>query len=229
MRKKYIAIAISVVMIALIITFGQIFTVRNVMVQFKNETGIATENSILEIADIKANSNIFNVRESKIKESINTYYANSLVVNIERTFPNTVIIHVKERLPMFSIEANTDTYEGYVYTDMDFQRSGTLDEINSVQLINVINYTVKNTFDTQECIDVRSFVSTLYAQGLEESSIVAFVENITINEDSLTVKLRQNNAVIIVNRVDVSSSTTQLYNSYLSLSIPERMGVTLHY
>lgn len=229
MRKKYIAIAISVVMIALIITFGQIFTVKNVEVDFKNETGIATEQTILELADIGTNSNIFSLKESKIKESINSYYANSLVVDVERTFPNTVIIHVKERLPMFLISAETNSYKGLVYTDKDFQRSGTPDQVDTEKLIKVNNYTVKSTFDTSECIALRSFVKALYSQGVEESGIVAFVKNITINDNNLQVELRQNNAVFIINRADVFNSTIMIYNQYLSLSIAERAGAVISF
>lgn len=228
MRKKYIAIAISIVLIALIITFGQIFTVRNVLVEFKNETGIANESSILELADIGPNSNIFSLKESKIKSNINNYYSNSLVVNIERTFPNTVIIHVKERLPMFLISAETDTYQGLIYTDKDFQRSGKSDEINTENLIKVNNYIVKNTFDTQECIALRAFTMALNDKGLEESAITALVETITVNEGNLTVNLRQNNAVFVINRSDVSLYTSQIYNTYLTLSIAERTGAILN-
>jgi hypothetical protein len=227
MRKKYIAIAISVVMIALIITFGQIFTVKNVEVEFKNETGIATEKTIIKLADIGTNTNIFSLKESKIKESINSYYANSLVVNVERTFPSTVIIHVKERLPMFLISAETDSYKGLVYSDKDFQRSGTPEQVEYKKLIKVNNYTVKNTFDTIECIALRAFANALVAQGLEESGIAAFVESITVNNENLTVKLRQNNAEFIINRADVYNSTVMIYNKYLSLSTIERVGVVL--
>lgn len=228
MKKKYIAITISIVLIALIITFGQIFTVRNVKVEFKNETGLTGESDILRIADIKPNTNIFSLKESRIKENINNYYANSLVVNVERTFPNTVIIHVKERLPMFLIHAETDAYVGYVYTDKDFQRSGTPDEVEGQTLITVNNYFVRNTFDTAEAIALRAFANALFSQGFTEGGIVAFVESISIGANALTVNLRQNDAVLVINRADVVNNTLHAYNAYLDLPIADRAGVILN-
>ncbi|NLL56142.1 MAG: FtsQ-type POTRA domain-containing protein [Clostridiales bacterium] len=228
MRKKYVAITISVVMIALIITFGQIFTVKNVKVEFKNETGMATEQTILELADITSNTNIFSLKESKIKQNINDYYSNSLIVDVERVFPNTVTIHVKERLPMFLVSVNNDSYSGYVYTDIDFQRSDIAQGLDK-HIITVENYTVKNTFDTAQCIAVRVFAKTLLDNGMEQSAIVAFVESITINDDNLTVNLRQNNAVFVINRNKVQDSTTLIYHKYLSLSVPERVGAVLSF
>lgn len=225
MRKKYIAIAISLVLIALIVTFGQIFTVQNVKVVFNNETDIATETSIIDLAGIDSNTNIFSLKESVIKSAISDYYSNAITVDIERTFPNTVIIHVSERIPMFLLSVDNDNHEGYIYTDKDFQRSDIYDETASdVKLIEVIDFTVKSTFDTAECIALRQVAATLIGLGMEDNSVIALIDSITIESENLIIKLRENNATWVVKRSAVASQTTQIYNQYVSLTPLERVG-----
>jgi hypothetical protein len=227
MRKKYISIIISIVLVALIITLGQIFTIKNVEVEFNNQTDITSTGEILEIIGIDTNTNIFSLKESEITQTVSQYYNNAIDIDIERTFPNTVIIHVEERLPIYLMTSSNSVYTGSITTDKDFQRSDIYNEEDDLTLITVNNYTVQSSFNTEECIRLREFSNTLINLGMEDSSIVVLIESITIEEETLTINLRNNNAVWVVEKDNIITQTEQFYNSYILLSPLEREDLVL--
>ena len=71
MKKVIIAVAIGLVFVALIITFGQVFTVRYVSVEFVNSVSSATKQQIINLADIDTHTNIFVIDETKIAFAFN--------------------------------------------------------------------------------------------------------------------------------------------------------------
>ena len=114
MKKAIIAIAIGLVLIAGIITFGQLFAVSYVSVEFVNNVICASEQEILEQANINTGTNIFVLDEDKIAKNIEKNYADSdiKVNNVIREFPNKVIIKVSERFPIYKINAEFQDQEG---------------------------------------------------------------------------------------------------------------------
>ena len=113
MKKVIIAVAIGLVFVALIITFGQVFTVRYVSVEFVNSVSSATKQQIINLADIDTHTNIFVIDETKIASAIeNEFDDNAIrVSDIVREFPNKVVIRISERLALYKIEAETDENE----------------------------------------------------------------------------------------------------------------------
>lgn len=228
MRKKYIAIIISIILIASIITFGQMFTIKNIKVVYENYTDIADEGTILRLAGIGGNTNIFSLREKEIRNAVSSYYSKAVKIDIERSFPNTVIIHVMERAPMFVINVLNETYNGFIVTDKDFQRSDIVEEDIEKHLILVKNFSVKNTFDTNECLILRKIASTLMDLGLNEVSINSFIDNIDFANEKIVINLRQNNAIWILDKnKDISIQIQQIYYNYLALTQIQREDAEL--
>lgn len=230
MKKKYVITALCLIVIALVIACGQIFTVRSISVVFFNKTGICDEAEVLQASKLAYKSNIFNVKEKAIIKNVaEAFPDNSIaVISVERKFPDKVIINVKERVPVFKIKVNSQTDDDYVATDKDFQR-GTIKKESEItaRLIEVDGFEVKESFDVKECIALRAFASSLVSAGLSEEALPYFVERISINGDSLEIKLCSSGAVMHVGTDKTSEETTKLYKEYLSMSISERKGAVL--
>lgn len=232
MKKKYIIVSICVVIIALIAVCGQVFTVRNISVVFYNKTGLADEADILAASGLDSRNNIFNVKEGEIKRKITAAFPdNSIVVtNVERKFPDEVVIYVKERTPIFKIEVNSSSEEkSFVATDKDFQRGKIQkeDELASLKLIAVTGYVVIDSFDVKECVALRNVAKALINKNMSEEALPYFIENINITADELQIKLAETGAVMYVDMAQAADETAALYDRYLAMDYSARNNAVL--
>lgn len=227
MKKKYFLIIISVIIVAAILAGGQIFTVRHVSVVFHNKTGVATEADILDAAGLDYHNNIFGINEKEIKRRIAAAYAdNSIAVtDIERSFPDTVTIYVKERVPIFLIKVESEEGNKFVPTDKDFQRGTvrTLGEIDDT-LIKVTGFEISETFDVKECIILRKIANTLIGRDLAEEALPYFISEINFNENVVTVTVNGTGAKLMLSADATADEIVSVYNKYLALSNAERAG-----
>lgn len=131
MKTKRLVIIFSVLTIlVLIIVLGStIFTVQKAEFVFKNEL-----NQNIPVPDRFANlsatqliesvtgKSIFFVSESKLIETIEKKYPYLNVLSIERVFPDNLILHCIERVPVLLVEKNGTKYaldsEGFVVSTM---------------------------------------------------------------------------------------------------------------
>lgn len=232
MKKKYIIISICVVIIALIAVCGQVFTVRNIGVVFYNKTGLADEADILAASGLDSRNNIFNVKESEIKRKISAAFPdNSIVVtNVERRFPDEVVIYVKERTPVFKIEVNSSSEEkSFVATDKDFQRGKIQkeDELASLKLITVTGYVVNDSFDVKECVALRNIAKALTDKNMSEEALPYFIESVDVSGDELTIKLAETGALLYVDIDKAEEETADLYCRYLDMDYSARNNAVL--
>ena len=231
MKKKYIVIIISLLIVSAILIGGQIFTVRHVSVVFYNKTGLTSESEVIEVSGLNTRNNIFSVNEKEIKAKIAAKYDdNSIAVtNIVRSFPNKVTIYVKERIPMFLIKVASEGGDKYVPTDKDFQRGKvtTLDEIDYT-LIKVTGFEVAETFDVKECVLLRRIAKGFISAGLAEEAVPYFISEISFAESDVTVTIRESGAVMHFNMDSTAEDVKKAYDDYLALSYEQRNGAVLN-
>lgn len=234
MKKKYILIIASILVIALIVACGQIFTVRHVSVVFLNKTGLADESGILEASGLNKQKNIFNIKESEIKEKVAASFDdNSIVVtDIERVFPNEVVVYVKERIPVFCLKVySAEGKDLYVPTDKDFQRGKiySYEELaeKDYLLINITGFEVYETFDVKECVYLRTLANALTDKELEEEALPQLIESIAFGEGVLTVTLRGTAAKWTISEDDVKGDVYSAYDAYVALSDEDRYGAVI--
>lgn len=226
MKKKYIIISISLIIIALLIIGGNIFAIKNVNVVFENYTEKSNKYEILSVAGVDKGTIIFNLKEKTVKQNVAKHYAdNSIIVtDIIREFPNKITIYVKERLPIFKIGVNINT-NTFVATDKDFQLGGIISAFDGL-LIDVLNLQVQDTFDTSECRELKELSEHLIAAGIKEEALPYFMASVTFQNQSLLIKLRNSNATFQVARNDIGS-IKRIYNAYLQLEDTNRLDCSL--
>lgn len=233
MKKKYVLIALSVLVVAAIVVCGQLFTVRHVSVVFYNKTGIADEADVISAAGLGGRNNIFNIKEADLKKNVaEAYPDNSIVVtDIVRNFPNKLTIYAKERIPIFKIKVYSASAEGndrYVPTDKDFQRGTVQHEADiSFQLITVTGFEVHETFDVKECVQLRNLVNTLIDEKIDEEALPYLISSINFEDGFLIVNFRGTGSVMKISSNAVAEQTRQLFNEYLSYDFDQRFNLML--
>lgn len=230
MKNKIIIIAISLIIVTALIVCGNVFAVDRVEVVFDNKTDITSEYDILKAAGISQSTIIFNIKESDIKSKISKQYKdNSIVVtNVERVFPNKVKIYVKERVLIYKLSVYSQTGENeYVPTDKDFQRGVMYQNIDDLLLINVKNFVVKDTFNLEECYQLREFAQALIDLGISEDALPYFVESIEFADSFLEVRLRNSSGMLTISRSEIKQEVSLLYSQYLKLSDQDKLDCNL--
>lgn len=114
MTKKHVVLIVGLVLIAAIALInGLLFRVKTVTVDFDTETSIQAEEGeaekIIAASGIKKGKNIFGVSESRMIKNINAALPGVRVVNIERIFPNRIVIHVSKRVPVYLMKYRQNT------------------------------------------------------------------------------------------------------------------------
>jgi len=230
MKKKYIIIAISLIIVTTLVVCGYVFTVDNVEVVFDNKTNITKEYDILNAAGISNGTIIFNIKEADIKSRIAKQYKdNSIVVtNVVRLFPNKIKIYVKERVLLYKINvySQSDGNE-FVPTDKDFQRGVKISDIDDLILISVKNFVVKDTFNLEECYQLKELADSFITLGISEDSLPYFIEYVEFEDSLLEIKLRHSNGVFYISRDRIKDEIKSIYSKYNSLSDQDKLNCIL--
>ena len=107
-KKRLIATLIAVLLIIIIgVLAGVVFVVRDVEIQIDDEHLLnpeITKEDIIEKTNIQEGKSIFSISESKIVSNIESEFPTIRVRGVERVFPNKIIIHLVERVPLIAIK-----------------------------------------------------------------------------------------------------------------------------
>ncbi len=229
MKKVAVAITIGLVLVALIIAFGQVFTVRYIDVEFVNAVVTADKNEIIDATGIDTNTNIFILDEKKVKAKIqNAFSDNAIKVNdIVREFPNKVTIKISERTPLFKIKAETEEKDGFVTVDRNFQRTYVYseEEISREPLIEVKGFVVEDTYLTDECYALRDVANALIDCGFNEEAIPYLIKTIEFTDGSAKITLRSDEVTFVLTNYDeIEEKIKRLCGEYEATDFAARNG-----
>lgn len=108
--KRLIAIFIILAIVTLIVVLGSVvFTVQSVSVDFLTTrifTTDITDEQILQTADIPHSKSVFALDKDAYSDSIEKEYPYIKVESIETKFPNSIVIHLSERSPLYAVDIN---------------------------------------------------------------------------------------------------------------------------
>lgn len=228
MRKKYIAIIISVILVIVIIIFSNLFLVKTVEVVFEKPPHITNDEEIIAAAKIKMNSNIFNLNEQNIIDNVSNYFDNNKVsiTDVQRSFPNKIRLYVKERHPILTIGYGNENGEKCIPTDIDFQLTNHIDKVDiDFTAIAITGTYVSTTFNQPTFQYIRRVLYAYIDLNFNTDSLVSFIKEINVDGNKLILKLRNGESAFEIDakaELSIEHQVKQLYNEYLGLSYNKR-------
>lgn len=229
-KAKYIGIIAGLCLISLVFAFGQIFAVAKIDVFYEKTPLFAKTEEVIDSSGISLGANIFSIDEKAASKNIAEFYTDGSVevVDIERIFPNKVLIYIKERLPVFAIPIKGDAGR-YVVTDESFFINIYRKDNEGLEdLIVVSGITVENTFNTPNIYKLNEIRKGINALGIGEEALLAFVESIVFSEDIARVYLRHYNNICL--EIDITkdnkiiSKIAEKYALFINAEIAERQN-----
>ncbi len=237
MNKKIIAVILGLLVIIAVAVTGQLFNVKSIEVSYVGEENLDIDTKkVAELSQISVGQNIFTIDENVAEDTIEGYYTNMLKVNdIERVFPNKVVIYVEARDLLFSVkDGQNNTY----VTDCDFQVNGikvnpNADMSKDGELIAINGVTITNTFNISQLKIAKQIVSGFKTLGFDDIGLKRFVKSFDFSNDIVTITLRQYEGTTItlgINTQDPNSMISTLSASLTKLyqyNDADRAGKTL--
>lgn len=234
MKKRIATILIALAIVVAIVVFGQIFNLDSVSVRFENFSTISEE-EIISKSGVSEGQNIFVLSDKTIKTNVESAYSDRsvAVTDVEKIFPNKLVLTVRIRKPVFLFEVIDD--DRVVPTDVDFQlnRKQDANSVDSDALIKVKGLKVDATFDLEPFKSLRRASKAFIANGFTEASLVSFFSEAEYASDKISFTLRNFGDSKIVVSIEDSSDDAILREVGLLLekfySIPEgeRLGITV--
>lgn len=198
----FVGIVLFIIMIILLNM--TVFTVKEVTVLNKVESQLIDEESIIKSSDIQEGTNIFAISEKKSTELIEADHPYLMVDDIERFFPNKVVIHVSIRTPYMAIKvAETDMY---ALVDGSLKILDIVEVTNSIYTpctkvygIEVSNPTKGNKLNVDNAYNAKlaTIASVAEKENLDGRAFLNFFESITFDGDNDVVNIKIRSGVTI--------------------------------
>ncbi|HOB64104.1 MAG TPA: hypothetical protein PKH08_02990, partial [Clostridia bacterium] len=218
MKKRIFAALAGVLIIALVTAFGVVFSVDEIVEVYDGDasaTGIKS-GDIAGIAEISIGDNILSINETEAKDKVSEYFSdNSIdIYDIERVFPNKVIIKIKHRLPIAAVTVESG---GYALADIDFQLNKIEEEADFSKLVFIEGVTVKNTFNIPELKRVREGLIAAKSAGFSNEALASFIEKVNLTpEGKIVFTLRSGGVITIEGQGEqLSAAFKDKYSKYL--------------
>lgn len=222
MKKRVAAALAGIMIIASIAAFGIVFSVDEVTEVYDKGAAFSGLNSgdIAEVADIHLGDNIFGIDETAAAKKVAAHFPDHSVVvqDIERVFPDKVIIKIKQRVPVVALALKND---GYALADIDFQLDRRADEVDFSLLIAAPDIVVDNTFNTEDCRTLRKALLAVKDCGLSEEGIAALVKSIRFECGSIIYTLRTG-GIITVSKDNISAFAAK-FAQYIPLNDEQKL------
>jgi len=229
MKKRVAAALAGILIIASIVAFGIVFSVDEVTEVYEKGaafSGLAS-GEISQLAGVCLGDNIFGIDETAAAKKVAERFPDNSVViqDIERVFPDKIIITIKQRVPVVAIALESG---GYALADIDFQLDKRAEEVDFSLLIAVPDLMIKNTFNTEGCRRLREAMLAVKNCGYNDEAMVSLVESIHFAGEDVVFTLRTGGTIT------ASGNGAQLYEHfaaklgfYLQLSDAERADADL--
>lgn len=111
MDKRVLALIIIFAIIAItLILCATVFLLRNVEVGYSavGEDAVVSKEEIIAASGLKPNKNVLFINEKQIVSNVQQKYPQVKVINVERVFPNKVIIYVTVRVPILAVSVGDE-------------------------------------------------------------------------------------------------------------------------
>lgn len=216
MKKRLIVIfSIFIVVVLLILLSSTVFSVSEVEVNFYNQEGspIASPQNFDAtslLGDYKGKSIFFINEENFIKSIYDSgKYSDWYVVEVERSFPNKIIMHITQRLPVFYIECLGENYLldvfGYpvdTIADYDGQYIDISYMSFYVESISIGKEVVLRDSAPSQFTAMSRIVQTAWRLNFNYENINLLLSSFAFNDDIVSISLSSGVKINIENYID---------------------------
>ena len=220
MKRRYISVAIGLIIVIAITVFGNICKINKVEIEFEKEPVSVDSVEIFGNSTIELGSSILGLNENLVKRSImDAYSDNSIAVtDIVRVFPNKVIIYCVEHVPMCAVQKKNNS-EVYAIADGDFQLNKVVEKkyANLSELILIEGAEVDDTYNTATFILINKLFKALESEGLDYNAQARFIKVLTFEAGSISLLTRDGYTLTCDYTADsIENSVCTAYKAYLS-------------
>lgn len=219
MKKRYLSVAIGLIIVVAIAIFGNICKIQKVEVAFSKAPVSTSTVEVYESTKIEMGDSILNLNENLIKQNVaNTYEGNSVMVtDVVRVFPNKVVIYCMENLPMVAVKVKGES-EVYAVTDGNFQLNKKVakSELDLEGLILIEGIEVTNTYNTEGFKTINKVFKAFEGQGLDFNAQAKFFKKLIKGENTVTLETRDGCVLTLNTTGDLSLEAQKAYTNYLS-------------
>lgn len=211
-KKAALGIAIGMLLIAVVIIFGRVFLVKTVVEKYDFEPIYHKAGDVTAVSGITFDTGILGLNENKITALIEASFEdNSIdVTDIERVFPNKVILKLRERVPILAVKNQSGKI---CAADIDFQLNKTISSAEAERLIEVIGISVNSTFNIEVFRELRESLKGITGNGIPDYALNELLESVTVTENSFEYKMRNGAKFIVERGEDVGKRTLEGYKS----------------
>ncbi|MBO7156579.1 MAG: FtsQ-type POTRA domain-containing protein [Clostridia bacterium] len=221
MKKRYISIAVGLVLVMLVAVLGNICKITKIEVCFEKAAVKVSSVEIFENSGIEMGESILSLNENLVRRNVmQSYSDNSIIVtNIERVFPNKVVIYVTENVPICAISvAGQENH--YALADGNFQltRIVGIEDVVFDELIYIDGVQVGDTFNTPTFETIHKLFRAFEQEGLDYNAQARFFEKITYSASG-TINILTRDGITLqcdYSSDDLQASVKGAYLAYLS-------------
>ena len=204
MNKRIIVLLMCLIIVIIpVVLFSAVFVVRDVDVVGIGDEFEFDENKLAADSGIPSGSSIFILSESAARHNIELKNPTIKVVNIERIFPNKVVVNITKRVPMIAI--NVKSTSMYALVDRELRVVDIVSDISKLNVVRFNGYALDISKDTDvegEIIDINNkelggFVLESIIKGYEQLQVVS--DLLRSHVEYITLDTEGNRAIIMTN------------------------------
>lgn len=233
MNKRLLGIFIAVaVAVVVIVVCCVMFLTGSVEVRTTDNLTLDDEtvNAIMSQSGIKKGDSVFAIDESSAVSAVEKANPTLKVVDIERKFPNKVIIYIASRTPLMAIAFENDGEGEQLYAVVDDElkilRTATQNEIAGLTLVG--NFTVAGgeesvgSFITDKSDWLAGVVKGAQRVSFVSSRFTDFIKSIEFGQINISVKTNTGVTLVLKNVSDISDMFVGAYTYYSTLTGEEQ-------
>lgn len=209
MDKRVLTLIIIFAVIALaLILCATVFLLRHIEVGYarSGEENILSKDKIIAASGLKINKNVLFIKEKQIIANIQAKYPQVKVTNVERVFPNKVIIYVTVRVPVLAVKAG----EKYALLDREMFVTDLVDEIELKNKSEEYGYeflTVDFTLPSDKAVVGKQVSADVSKELCVVQNVIAGYENLGENHGFLN-----QDVCSFIKRIEIGENNKAVYS-----------------
>lgn len=233
MNKRLLGIFIAVaVAVIVIVVCCVMFLTGSVEVRTTNNLSLDDEtvNAIISQSGIKKGESVFAIDENAAVSAVEKANPMLKVVDIERKFPNKVLIYIAERTPIMAIafepQENGEELYAIVDNELKILRTASADEISGLTLVS--NFTIAGGEESVGSFagDKSAWLSGL-VEGAQKVSFVStrftdFIKRIDYGQINVSVRTNTGVTLVLKNVEEIDDMFVGAYTYYSTLTSEEQ-------